>query len=127
VGENFAFLDLRRDEGKNAQSPLDQDISAPDATVRILVIHSQEDWMIARECWNLLQTATTPMGPDMTLSVAVATERANAGRPPAGQRETRLATNHLKVRFAIAAACVITDLSPRLRGNDRGNNRRTRS
>jgi acetate kinase len=62
VCENFAFLDLRLDQGKNAQSPLDEDISAPDATVRILVIHAQEDWMIARECWNLVQTATTPRG-----------------------------------------------------------------
>jgi acetate kinase len=62
VCENFAFLDLRLDEGKNAQSPVDEDISAPDATVRILVIHAQEDWMIARECWNLVQTATTRMG-----------------------------------------------------------------
>jgi acetate kinase len=62
VCENFAFLDLRLDEGKNAQSPLDEDISAPDATVRTLVIHAQEDWMIARECWNLVQTATTRMG-----------------------------------------------------------------
>ncbi len=61
VCDNFAFLGLRLDQGKNAQSPLDEDISAPDATVRILVIHAQEDWMIARECWNLVQTATTPM------------------------------------------------------------------
>jgi acetate kinase len=62
VCENFAFLDLRLDEGRNAQSPLDEDISAPDATVRVLVIHAQEDWMIARECWNLVQAATTGMG-----------------------------------------------------------------
>jgi acetate kinase len=62
VCENFAFLDLRLDQGKNAQSPVDEDISAPDATVRILVIHAQEDWMIARECWNLVQMATTRTG-----------------------------------------------------------------
>ena len=62
VCENFAFLNLRLDQGKNAQSPVDEDISAPDATVRILVIHAQEDWMIARECWNLVQTATTRTG-----------------------------------------------------------------
>ena len=62
VCENFAFLDLRLDQGKNAQSPWDEDISAPDATVRILVIHAHEDWMIVRECWNLVQTATTPTG-----------------------------------------------------------------
>jgi len=61
VCENFAFLGLRLDQGKNAQPPLDKDndISAPDAIVRVLVIHAQEDWMIARECWNLLRTAPT--------------------------------------------------------------------
>jgi acetate kinase len=62
VCDKFSFLDLRLDQGKNAQSPLDEDISAPDTTVHILVIHAQEDWMIARECWSLVQTATTPMG-----------------------------------------------------------------
>jgi len=62
VCENFAFLDLRLDQVKNAESSLDEDISALDATVRILVIHAQEDWMIARECWNLVRTATTSMG-----------------------------------------------------------------
>ena len=62
VCENFAFLDLRLDQEKNTQSPVDEDISAPDATVRVLVIHAQEDWMIARECWNLVQTVTTPTG-----------------------------------------------------------------
>ena len=41
--EKFAFLDLRLDQVKNAESPLDEDISALDATVRILVIHAQED------------------------------------------------------------------------------------
>jgi acetate kinase len=37
----------------------DNDISAADAIVRVLVIHAQEDWMIARECWNLVQTAAS--------------------------------------------------------------------
>jgi acetate kinase len=57
VCDNFAFLDVRLDQGKNAQSPLenDVDISARDSTVRVLVIHAQEDWMIARECWHLMQ------------------------------------------------------------------------
>jgi hypothetical protein len=60
--DNLAFLGLKLDQGKNTQSPVDEDISAPDATVRVLVIHAQEDWMIARECWNLVRTATTSMG-----------------------------------------------------------------
>ena len=59
VCDNFAFLGLRLDQGKNVQSPLDNDvdvdISALDASVRVLVIHAQEDWMIARECWNLVK------------------------------------------------------------------------
>jgi acetate kinase len=57
VCDNFAFLGLRLDQGRNVQRPLDYDadISALDATVRVLVIHAQEDWMIARECWNLVQ------------------------------------------------------------------------
>jgi acetate kinase len=56
VCDNFAFLGVRLDQGKNAQSPLvnDVDISAQDSTVRVLVIHAQEDWMIARECWHLM-------------------------------------------------------------------------
>ncbi|MGA2980174.1 MAG: acetate kinase [Terriglobales bacterium] len=58
VCDNFAFLGVELDPGKNTQTPLekDQDISAPDAAVRVLVIHAQEDWMIARECWNLVRT-----------------------------------------------------------------------
>jgi acetate kinase len=57
VCANFDFLGARLDQGKNEQSPSDNDvdISALDATVRVLVIHAQEDWMIARECWHLMQ------------------------------------------------------------------------
>jgi acetate kinase len=51
--EAFAFLGLKLDAEKNAQSQSDSDIAAPDSTVRVLVIHTQEDWEIARECWKL--------------------------------------------------------------------------
>jgi acetate kinase len=51
--EAFAFLGLKLDSEKNAQSRLDWDIAAPDSTVRVLVIHTEEDWEIARECWKL--------------------------------------------------------------------------
>jgi acetate kinase len=63
VCDNFAFLGVRLDPGKNARSPADEDtdLSALDATVRVLVIHAQEDWMIARECWNLVER-TLPHG-----------------------------------------------------------------
>ncbi len=57
VCDQLAFLGLRIDPAKNAQSPLpmDADISAQDGTVRVLVIHAQEDWMIARQCWELVK------------------------------------------------------------------------
>ena len=57
VCDNLAFLGVRLDQEKNVQSPLnkDKDISAGEASVRVLVIHAQEDWMIARACWNVLQ------------------------------------------------------------------------
>lgn len=60
--ENFGFIDLRLDQAKNAESPLesDTDISAADATVRVLVIHAQEDWMIAKRCWILVRSDGQP-------------------------------------------------------------------
>jgi acetate kinase len=51
--EAFTFLGLKLDLEKNARSPLDWDIAAPDSTVRVLVIRTEEDWEIARECWKL--------------------------------------------------------------------------
>jgi acetate kinase len=50
------FLGLRLESGKNTQPSPDQDVSAPDSTVRVLVIRAQEDWAIAKECWKLAQT-----------------------------------------------------------------------
>jgi acetate kinase len=54
--ENFAFMGLKFDGRKNVSSPEDREISPQEAAVRVLVIHAQEDWMIARECWNLAST-----------------------------------------------------------------------
>jgi acetate kinase len=51
--EAFGFLGLKLDPERNAQSRSDWDIAAPDSAVRVLVIHTQEDWEIARECWKL--------------------------------------------------------------------------
>ncbi|MGB7892483.1 MAG: acetate kinase [Microcoleus sp.] len=51
--EAFGFIGLKLDGDKNQQSPIDQDIATVDSAVRILVIHTQEDWEIARECWKL--------------------------------------------------------------------------
>ncbi|NQU23773.1 MAG: acetate kinase [Candidatus Nealsonbacteria bacterium] len=65
IGENSAwlrseacrgleFLGLRLDDSRNADCRPDADISAADAPVRVLVIHTREDLMIAREARRLV-------------------------------------------------------------------------
>ncbi|MEA5601024.1 acetate kinase [Nostoc sp. UHCC 0252] len=53
--EGFGFLGLKLDLQKNQQQPVDEDIATTDSAVRVLVIHTQEDWAIAGQCWQLLQ------------------------------------------------------------------------
>ncbi|PAX45969.1 acetate/propionate family kinase [Brunnivagina elsteri] len=50
--EGFSFLGLQLDNHKNENKPIDIDISSVNSTVRVLVIHTQEDWQIAYECWR---------------------------------------------------------------------------
>jgi len=61
---NLLFLGVEIDAGRNAATLDDADISRAGSAVRILVIHAQEDWMIARECFNIahfrLQRQVTP-------------------------------------------------------------------
>ncbi len=54
--EAFGFLGFDLDEQKNAQSPADEDITSNDSQVRVLIVHTQEDWAIAQDCWKLAQT-----------------------------------------------------------------------
>ncbi|HEU0003462.1 MAG TPA: acetate kinase [Ktedonobacteraceae bacterium] len=49
----FGFLGLKLDAQKNAQSPADEDIAAQDSQIRALIVHTQEDWAIAQDCWKL--------------------------------------------------------------------------
>ncbi|MBO0789424.1 MAG: acetate kinase [Ktedonobacteraceae bacterium] len=58
--EAFGFVGLELDAGKNAASPVDADIAAPASRVRVLVIHTEEDWEIARECQALAQRTGIP-------------------------------------------------------------------
>lgn len=51
--EAFGFMGLKLDGEKNQHSPVDEDIAAVDSVARVLVIHTQEDWEIARECWDI--------------------------------------------------------------------------
>jgi acetate kinase len=52
--EVFEFLGLSLDLDKNNAVPIDRDIAHPDSKVRVLVIHTQEDWAIAQECYNMV-------------------------------------------------------------------------
>ncbi|MBV9386067.1 MAG: acetate kinase [Chroococcidiopsidaceae cyanobacterium CP_BM_ER_R8_30] len=51
--KQFEFLGLKLDLDKNAQSPVDQEITTSDSAVRVLILQAQEDWVIAKECWKL--------------------------------------------------------------------------
>ena len=48
------FLGLKLDSDKNNNHPVDQDIATVDSAIRVLVIHTQEDWAIAQDCWQIL-------------------------------------------------------------------------
>ncbi|HUJ49870.1 MAG TPA: acetate kinase [Bryobacteraceae bacterium] len=53
VGARLGFLGLKLDSSRNANPELDQDISAVESLVRVLVVRAQEEWEIARECHQL--------------------------------------------------------------------------
>lgn len=53
VCQSFGFLGVALDESKNTNVSGDQDISATNSAVRVLVVHTEEDWEIARTCWRM--------------------------------------------------------------------------
>jgi acetate kinase len=53
VCQGWNFWGIMLDEAKNQTCRPDMDIAITNAAVRVLVIHTQEDWMIAQECWKL--------------------------------------------------------------------------
>ena len=55
---NLGFLGVKLDGAKNKQPSADQDISAPESAVRVLVVRAQEDWAIAQDCWKLASAKT---------------------------------------------------------------------
>jgi acetate kinase len=52
VCDRLEFFGVKIDAETNSQKPVDVDISTSDSKVRVLVIHTQEDWQIACECWQ---------------------------------------------------------------------------
>jgi acetate kinase len=53
--EPFAFLELQVDSQANAASLVDSDIATANSAIRVLIIKTQENWQIARECAELLR------------------------------------------------------------------------
>jgi len=53
--EPFEFLGLKLRDDELSRASEDQDIAAPSSQVRVLVIHTQEEWAIAKACMNVLQ------------------------------------------------------------------------
>ena len=53
----LAFVGVRLDPSRNEENPRDVDIAAANSRVRVLVIHAEEEWEIARECHRLRQEA----------------------------------------------------------------------
>ena len=68
VGENSApvrsavcrsleYFRIQLDEGKNERSPVDKEISLPESGIRVMVVHTDEQWEIAQQCAKLLNAA----------------------------------------------------------------------
>jgi acetate kinase len=51
VCQGLEFLGIRLDEGLNQMGQADRDVATKDSPIRILVLHTQEDWQIAKSCW----------------------------------------------------------------------------
>ncbi len=57
--QHFGFLGLTLDEQKNARASGDQEISASDSAVHVLVLKAEEDWEIARSCFQMAPSQDT--------------------------------------------------------------------
>ncbi len=49
----FEFLGVKLDAAKNVRSPSDTDIATPDSAVRVVIVHTREEWEIARESFRV--------------------------------------------------------------------------
>jgi acetate kinase len=50
----LSFLGLELDRVANVHARPDADIATANSSVRVLLIRAEEEWSIARECWNLV-------------------------------------------------------------------------
>ena len=51
--DGFAFLGWQLDSQHNEVASGDRNIAANDSSIPIFVIHTEEDWVIAQECWKM--------------------------------------------------------------------------
>jgi acetate kinase len=56
-------MGLRLDPAANRSAKPEADVASVDSPARILVLHSREELMIAREALRVLQSETTPVPP----------------------------------------------------------------
>lgn len=54
VCDSLEYFRIHLDEEKNARSPRDEIISTPASGIKVMVVHTDEQWEIARECAKLL-------------------------------------------------------------------------
>ena len=54
VCDSLEYFRVRLDEDKNNRSPVDEQISLPESGIRVMVVHTDEQWEIAQECAKLL-------------------------------------------------------------------------
>ncbi|QUS59396.1 acetate kinase [Synechocystis sp. PCC 7339] len=52
VCQAFQFLGLKLDPELNDRSPRDTVISHSDSLVNVVIVHTEEDWAIAQDCWH---------------------------------------------------------------------------
>ena len=55
VADRFPYLGMRLDADRNEKGTGDREISTADSAVRVLVVHTEEEWEIARECRRILR------------------------------------------------------------------------
>jgi acetate kinase len=56
--DGLGFMGLKLDRRRNARARPDADIAKPDSPARILIIHTREELMVAREARRVLKAAT---------------------------------------------------------------------
>jgi acetate kinase len=60
----FAWIGLALDGTANATAMADAEIAAPESRIRVLVLHTREELMVARETARMLETAGNPSQQD---------------------------------------------------------------